>query len=251
MKGFIPIVGYKNRNIFLNFEKFLSLSLIMKRITIVIAAIFCAASAFSQSKDWANFGRYENANKEIAGQEINAVFMGNSITEGWANQDPEFFTAHGFVGRGISGQTSSEMLVRFRRDVIDLDPEAVVILAGINDIARNNGYIRIENTFGNIVSMCELAKGHKIKVILCSTLPCDRLSWRPEVKPAELVKQLNAMLKDYAQQNRITYVDYWSVMANGNGGLDGDISKDGCHPTLDGYKIMEDIFLGTTKKFGW
>ena len=222
-----------------------------REIIIAIAGILIAAAASGQPRDWANFGRYSKQNDEIAGHKVNAVFMGNSITDNWARLDPEFFSSHGFVGRGISGQTTSEMLVRFRRDVIDLDPEAVVILAGINDIARNNGYIRIENTFGNIVSMCELAKAHKIKVILCSTLPCDRLSWRPEVKPAELVKQLNAMLKDYAQQNRITYVDYWSVMANGNGGLDGDISKDGCHPTLDGYKIMEDIFLGTTKKFGW
>ena len=223
----------------------------MKRITIVIVAIFCAASAFSQSKDWANFGRYENANKEIAGQEINAVFMGNSITEGWANQDPEFFTAHGFVGRGISGQTSSEMLVRFRRDVLDLEPEAVAILAGINDIAQNNGYISLENTFGNIVSMCELAKAHRIKVIICSTLPCDRLSWRPEIKPAEQVKELNAMLKDYADRNRILFVDYWSVMANGNGGLDKEISGDGCHPNIDGYEIMEKTFLDATRRFKW
>lgn len=177
--------------------------------------------------------------------------MGNSITDNWARLDPEFFSSHGFVGRGISGQTTSEMLVRFRRDVLDLEPEAVAILAGINNIAQNNGYISLENTFGNIVSMCELAKAHRIKVIICSTLPCDRLSWRPEIKPAEQVKELNAMLKDYADRNRILFVDYWSVMANGNGGLDKEISGDGCHPNIDGYEIMEKTFLDATRRFKW
>ena len=99
--------------------------------------------------------------------------------------------------------------------------------------------------------MCELAKAHKIKVILCSVLPCDRLSWRPSIQPAEKVRRLNAMLKEYAEGNRILFVDYWTAMANGNGGLDKDISKDGCHPTIEGYRIMEDIFLETTKKFRW
>lgn len=220
---------------------------------IILAAVFLsiAAIADGQPKDWANFGRYRQQNEEIAGQKINAVFMGNSITDNWARMDPGFFSDHGFVGRGISGQTTSEMLVRFRRDVLDLKPEAVAILAGINDIAQNNGEISLENTFGNIVSMCELAKAHKIKVILCSVLPCDRLSWRPSIQPAEKVRRLNAMLKEYAEENRILFVDYWTPMANGNGGLDKDISKDGCHPTIEGYRIMEDIFLETAKKFRW
>lgn len=222
-----------------------------RKIIIAIAGILIAAAASGQPRDWANFGRYSKQNDEIAGHKVNAVFMGNSITDNWARLDPEFFSSHGFVGRGISGQTTSEMLVRFRRDVLDLEPEAVAILAGINDIAQNNGYISLENTFGNIVSMCELAKAHRIKVIICSTLPCDRLSWRPEIKPAEQVKELNAMLKDYADRNRILFVDYWSVMANGNGGLDKEISGDGCHPNIDGYEIMEKIFLNATRRFKW
>lgn len=222
-----------------------------RKIIIAIAGILIAAAASGQPRDWANFGRYSKQNDEIAGHKVNAVFMGNSITDNWARLDPEFFSSHGFVGRGISGQTTSEMLVRFRRDVLDLEPEAVAILAGINDIAQNNGYISLENTFGNIVSMCELAKAHRIKVIICSTLPCDRLSWRPEIKPAEQVKELNAMLKDYADRNRILFVDYWSVMANGNGGLDKEISGDGCHPNIDGYEIMEKIFLDATRRFKW
>lgn len=222
-----------------------------REIIIAIAGILIAAAASGQPRDWANFGRYSKQNDEIAGHKVNAVFMGNSITDNWARLDPEFFSSHGFVGRGISGQTTSEMLVRFRRDVLDLEPEAVAILAGINDIAQNNGYISLENTFGNIVSMCELAKAHRIKVIICSTLPCDRLSWRPEIKPAEQVKELNAMLKDYADRNRILFVDYWSVMANGNGGLDREISGDGCHPNIDGYEIMEKTFLDATRRFKW
>ena len=222
-----------------------------REIIIAIAGILIAAAASGQPRDWANFGRYSKQNDEIAGHKVNAVFMGNSITDNWARLDPEFFSSHGFVGRGISGQTTSELLVRFRRDVLDLEPEAVAILAGINDIAQNNGYISLENTFGNIVSMCELAKAHRIKVIICSTLPCDRLSWRPEIKPAEQVKELNAMLKDYADRNRILFVDYWSVMANGNGGLDKEISGDGCHPNIDGYEIMEKTFLDATRRFKW
>lgn len=222
-----------------------------REIIIAIAGILIAAAASGQPRDWANFGRYSKQNDEIAGHKVNAVFMGNSITDNWARLDPEFFSSHGFVGRGISGQTTSEMLVRFRRDVLDLEPEAVAILAGINDIAQNNGYISLENTFGNIVSMCELAKAHRIKVIICSTLPCDRLSWRPEIKPAEQVKELNAMLKNYADRNRILFVDYWSVMANGNGGLDKEISGDGCHPNIDGYEIMEKTFLDATRRFKW
>ena len=222
----------------------------MKKILCTAIISIISACAFAAG-DWANFGRYRQQNEEIAGQKINAVFMGNSITDNWARMDPGFFSDHGFVGRGISGQTTSEMLVRFRRDVLDLKPEAVAILAGINDIAQNNGEISLENTFGNIVSMCELAKAHKIKVILCSVLPCDRLSRRPSIQPAEKVRRLNAMLKEYAEENRILFVDYWTAMANGNGGLDKVISKDGCHPTIEGYRIMEDIFLETAKKFRW
>lgn len=218
------------------------------QITLAAAALLFCTAAIGQPRDWANFGRYEKQNVEIADNPPAVVFMGNSITDNWASKDPDFFIQHNFAGRGISGQTTSEMLVRFRRDVIDLRPEAVAILAGINDIAQNNGYISLENTFGNIVSMCELAKAHKIKVILCSVLPCDRLSWRPEIKPAEKVKQLNAMLKEYAEDNNLIYVDYWSALANGNGGLDPEISGDGCHPGIEGYRIMEEIFLKAVQK---
>ena len=150
---------------------------------------------------------------------------------------------NGFVDRGISGQTTAEMLARFRRDVIDLNPKAVVILAGINDIAQNNGAIKLENVFGNIVSMCELAKFNGIRVVLCSVLPCDRFSWRPEIKPAAAVAELNTMLRQYAAEHKIPYVDYHAALDNGSGGLDARISRDGCHPTLYGYTLMEPMVV--------
>ena len=170
--------------------------------------------------------------------------MGDSITEGWFRLDPDFFTSNNFLGRGISGQTSSEMLVRFRRDVLDFHPKYVVILAGTNDAAENNGKITPENTLGNIISMCELAKLHKIKPILCSALPAGQFRWRKEITDApDRVRTLNALLKDYAKKNRIVYLDYYPLMDDGNGSLPEALSKDTVHPTLEGYKIMEEAVL--------
>lgn len=216
----------------------------MKKILLLSLALFCAAALPAQeNRDWAQYGRYERQNAELAGQSVEAVFMGNSITDNWASIDSEFFTRNNFVGRGISGQTTLEMLARFRRDVIDLHPRAVVILAGINDIAQNQGPISLENTFGNIVSMCELAKYNGIRVVLCSVLPCDRFSWRPEIAPAEKVRALNALLREYAARQGIVYVDYHSAFDNGQGGLDARFSEDGCHPTLYGYTLMEPMVV--------
>ena len=171
----------------------------MKKIVLLSLAVFAALSLSAQQpRDWAQYGRYEQQNAALAGESVEVVFMGNSITDNWIGADPDFFARNGFVDRGISGQTTAEMLARFRRDVIDLNPKAVVILAGINDIAQNNGAIKLENVFGNIVSMCELAKFNGIRVVLCSVLPCDRFSWRPEIKPAAAVAELNTMLRQYA-----------------------------------------------------
>jgi lysophospholipase L1-like esterase len=196
---------------------------------------------FRQS-DWAQFGRYEKANQRVT-QPVKAVFLGNSITDSWASQRPDFFANNHFVGRGISGQTTSEMLVRFRADVIDLKPKMVVILAGTNDIARNNGIISLEHIFGNIVSMCELAKVHKIKPVICSVLPVYKYPWRMELEPANDIMQLNAMLKEYAKNNKFTYVDYHSEMKDARGGLPENLAKDGVHPTGGGYELMEKIVL--------
>lgn len=202
-------------------------------------------------KDWAKFGYYEKANAEIADRvgKIDAVFMGNSITRGWVRQDAAFFDNNNFVGRGIGGQTTSEMLVRFRQDVLDLKPRCVVIMAGINDIAMNNGIISLDNIMGNIQSMCELAKAHKIKVILCSVTPSRQFRWRKELTPAEDIKRLNEMIREYASKNKIYYVDYHSALAEEDGGMPLKWAKDGVHPNKACYiTVMEPMVLAAVNK---
>lgn len=190
--------------------------------------------------DWAQFSRYRDANSRLTKAPA-VVFMGNSITDGWAKKRPEFFNCRNMVGRGISGQTTSQMLVRFRADVIELKPKAVVILAGINDIACNNGVISLEDIAGNIKSMCEIARAAGIKPILCSILPASRFSWAPELAPAGDVKRLNSILKAYAEDNSIDFVDYYSTMVDNEGGFDSRFTRDGVHPTEAGYEVMEQI----------
>jgi lysophospholipase L1-like esterase len=200
--------------------------------------MFSMTTVAQGTNDWANFGRYAEANKTVK-QPVKAVFMGNSITEGWVSTDPEFFTRNNYTGRGISGQVSSQMLVRFQPDVIQLKPQAVVILAGTNDIALNNGYISLEHIFGNIVSMAELAKCHKIKVVLCSVLPAHHFPWRGEVEAINQIRQLNEMIKAYAKENKIPYADYYSAMVDERQGLNPRFQRDEVHPNLEGYKAME------------
>ena len=218
----------------------------MNKFTLLFCGIALCCQLSAQ-KDWANFKRYESSNKTITAP-VKAVFMGNSITEGWYRQDSSFFLNNHFAGRGISGQTSSEMLVRFRRDVIDLHPQAVVILAGTNDIAQNNGYISLENVMGNIKSMCQLAKANNIKVVLCSVLPAYEFPWRKELKPAEEVKKLNAMIAQYAKENKIPYVDYYSALVDSRGGIPAKYAADGIHPNMDAYKIMEGLVMKPLRK---
>ncbi len=215
----------------------------MKKILIVLAFILCGSLA-SFAQDWANFGRFEQSNSEVVSRPV-AVFMGDSITEGWASKDPAFFTDNNFVGRGISGQTTSHMLVRFRRDVIDLAPKYVLILAGTNDLALNNGVISLENILGNIMSMCEIAKVNKIKPVICSILPADGYGWRPGVKPADDIVRLNEMLKAYAKSEKIMYIDYHTVLKDEKNALPVNYAPDGVHPNLECYKIMESIVLET------
>ncbi|MBR4995303.1 MAG: acylhydrolase [Alistipes sp.] len=229
----------------------------MKRLFLTALTCIIALSAVAQDKkkDWAQFGRYEKANTQVTTRP-DAVFMGNSITDGWASQDPEFFKQNNFVGRGIGGQTSSEMLVRFRRDVIDHNPKCVVILAGTNDIAQNNGYIKPENTLGNIISMCELAKANGIKVVLCSITPTSVFRWRREVNPVPLIAELNKMIEAYAKENGIYFLNYHPALTDEKGGIPEKWSNDTCHPNLECYRtIMEpmvceaiDKVLKTPKK---
>lgn len=146
-----------------------------------------------------------------------------------------------YVNRGISGQTTPQMLVRFRQDVINLKPSVVVILAGINDIAGNTGPSTIEGIADNIMSMAELAKANNIKVVLCSVLPAFDFPWRQGLEPAEKVVKLNALLKSYAEKHNFVYVDYFTAMANESNGLKNELGNDGVHPNATGYSIMEPL----------
>ena len=193
--------------------------------------------------EWANFDKYGKANTELRGQGVKdrVVFMGNSITEGWSGADPDFFKGKPYVNRGISGQTTPQMLLRFRSDVIDLKPAVVVILAGINDIAQNTGPATTDQIAGNIFSMAELARANKIKVVLCSVLPAYDFPWRPGLQPADKVVQLNQQIRDYAKAHNIVYVDYFSAMADERKGLPAHLAGDGIHPTPEGYRLMEPL----------
>ena len=216
------------------------------KLLCMIAVFLCIPRVASdaQKQDWGNLKRYAEANKELVRkgkQKDRVVFMGNSITEGWVANDAAFFEDNGYVGRGIGGQTSSHFLLRFREDVIKLAPALVVINAGTNDIAENAGAYNEEYTFGNIVSMVELARANKIKVILTSVLPAAAFGWNPSVKDApQKIMQLNARIRKYAQENKIPYVDYYSEMVEGdNKALNSSYTLDGVHPTLEGYKVMD------------
>lgn len=202
--------------------------------------------------DWAHLKKFDEENKKL--KKINelkrVVFMGNSITEGWSNFDKDFFIDNPFVNRGISGQTTPQMLIRFRPDVVNLKPKSVVILAGINDIAGNTGPISLENTAENIMSMAEIAIANNIKVYICSTLPAIDFPWSPGLNPGPKVIKLNSLLKDYCDKNNITYVDYFSAMADEKGGLkvpEYTSADDLVHPNLAGYKLMEKIILDALK----
>lgn len=195
--------------------------------------------------DWANFGRYAEANKAVSKPPL-AVLMGDSITDAWPKKTPDgFFAKNNIVGRGISGQVTSQMLARFRRDVLDLKPKYVAILAGTNDIAQNR-YIAVENIFGNIVSMVEIAKANGVIPIVCSVLPANKYPWRQEIKPAPLVKKLNEMLKAYCEKNSVKYVDYYTPMADDKDGL-RKIRQRRNPPDPEGYAVMEKILLPELK----
>lgn len=168
--------------------------------------------------------------------ENRVVFMGDSITEGWKLE--ESFSGKPYVNRGISGQTSPQMLVRFRQDVIDLKPKVVIILAGTNDIAGNTGPMTLEQTEENIASMADLATANEIRVVLCSVLPAFDFSWAPGLTPAPKIMELNAWIRKYAAEKGYVYVDFYSAMKDERGGLPSTLSKDGVHPLPAGYAIM-------------
>ena len=216
----------------------------MKKTIILI--IFATMSIFGYSQDWFRFNDYKADNERIIANEAypEVVFMGNSITENWAYFHPEFFTSHNYLGRGIGGQTSAHMLVRFKTDVIDLHPKAVVIMAGTNDVAHNDFWVAPEQVVNNVISMCELAQAHGIVPIISSITPCTSFVWRTEIKDAgQTIVGINQSLRAYAEANGFVYVDYHAAFADENQGFPKSLSDDGCHPNPDTYFIMEGLVL--------
>ena len=217
----------------------------MKKLMAVVMMGCLASDVFA---DWAGNHRYAEANKTVAPGSV--VLYGDSITDFWPNVRPQFFTETKFVGRGISGQTTAQMLCRFRNDVINLKPKAVVILAGINDMAENIGPIKTEDAVGNLKSMCELAKANGIKVVLCSVTPAANFPWRKQITDAVArIEEINRQLKAYADAQGILWVEYNALLNDGKGGM-GDKANDGLHPNAKGYAVMEDALLPGLKKAG-
>jgi len=191
--------------------------------------------------DWANLERYRQDNERLGpprNGDARVVFYGDSITDAWAKHFDAMFPGKPYVGRGISGQTTPQMLVRFRQDVIALRPKVVVILAGTNDIAGNTGPSTQAMIEDNLKSMVELAKANDIRVVLSSVLPAYDYPWRPGLDPAPKIVSLNAWMKDYAARSGAVYLDYHSVMADGRKGLPRELSEDGVHPNEAGYRVM-------------
>lgn len=219
----------------------------LSKIAAVAGAIFApAASAEAQAQDrlrtdWAYLERFRQENAALGpprrGEE-RVVFMGNSIVEGWAPHFAAMFPGKPYVARGISGQTTPQMLVRFRQDVIALKPRVVVILAGTNDIAGNTGPGTLEMIQDNLASMTELAQANGIRVVLASVLPAIRYRWRPELEPAPAIVALNRWIRDYAVSHGAMYLDFHTAMADERQGLRADLSPDGVHPNEAGYRVM-------------
>ena len=218
----------------------------MRRLTLLglIAFVGVAAgpaSKAAEAQDWANLARYRDANLTLVQPDpTRVVFMGDSITEGWAAQ-PFIRDDPHFVGRGISGQTAPQMLVRFRSDVLTLKPAVVHIMAGTNDIAQNSGPETAAEMLGYIVSMAELARANRINVVIASVPPAADFPWHPGLDPAPKIKALNDRLKQYATNHGCVYADYWTVLAASNDGMKSQYSGDGVHPNAAGYDAMRPV----------
>jgi lysophospholipase L1-like esterase len=211
----------------------------------LFAFIALTSMALLSAQDWHQGQKYQSDNARILREKtpVQVVFMGNSITQGWADMRPEFFEDHGFVGRGIGGQTTPQMLLRLRQDVLELKPKAVVILAGINDIAQNTGPITLTETLGNIQSMAELALAHGITPVICSVLPANSFPWRPEIIPTQQVIDLNRQLHQWTAEKNLVFVDFYTPMVDEQLGLKSPLGYDPVHPNVAGYQVMEPILL--------
>jgi lysophospholipase L1-like esterase len=218
---------------------------------LLVATSLSAQSTDQLRTDWANLARYREANATLgppAPGERRVVFMGNSITDGWARYFGEEFPGKPYVGRGISGQTTPQMLVRFRQDVIALKPAVVVILAGTNDIAGNTGPSTLEMIEDNLASMSELAQANGIKVVLASVLPVYDYPWKPGLEPAQKIITLNTWIRQYAAAHGAVYLDYHSAMADTRQGMRKELSSDGVHPNEAGYRVMAPLAEAAIQK---
>ena len=228
-----------------------------KRILIGLTFLFISNSIMAQKKindswiDWANFKKYEADNNKVEPpikNETRVVFMGNSIFEGWIRLRPEFFSGKPYFDRGISGQTTPQMLLRMYDDVIALQPDIMVLKAGINDIAENNASYNPDHTLDNIKAMAQLARFNKIKVILCSVLPASDFTWRRAAHPGDKVIALNEAIKKFATENKFYYLDLYSAVVDDNKGMRKEYASDGVHPTVEGYKVMEPLLEEAIRK---
>lgn len=206
-----------------------------------------AAAQTNEELDWPNLKRFQKENEEVMKSDNDKiVFMGDSITEGWAVSNPAFFKKNNFINRGIGGQTTPQMLIRFKQDAIHLNPKMVIINGGTNDIAENNGPATPEMIIDNITSMAEICSKNKITVALSTITPVYSYSWNKEVidVPGK-ISQVNSSLKKYSNQNNIPFIDYYSSMVDGQKGLLSAYGSDGVHPTKEGYKVMVDVLKNT------
>lgn len=211
------------------------------------AAFYIGYKFYQKRTDYFTSGYFYHSShnelmKNVPDSAKRVVFIGNSITAHWIAHDPGFFESNGYLCRGVSGENSSQLLLRFRRDVLEVKPRVVVINVGTNDIAENIGKYYLGFTFGNIQSMVELAQAHNIKVILSSVLPCNDIFWNKTVTDVpDKISHLNEMIKAYADENIIPYIDYYSALRDENSGLKKEYGEDSVHPNAEGYKVMRKI----------
>lgn len=211
---------------------------------LLIALISMNVIFKTNAQDWPNLNRFKEENKDVGMPttcDDRIVFMGNSITQGWKEKLPEYFDNPNYINRGIGGQTTPQMLLRFRQDVVKLYPKVVVILAGTNDIAGNTGPSTLEMIEDNIHSMVEIAKSNGIEVVLCSILPVYDYPWKTGQNPSQKIIELNSRLKEYANTKGLVYADFFSSMVDERNGLKSEYSKDGVHPLKEGYEVMVPI----------
>ena len=211
------------------------------RLLALLSFVVALPAAAQSTTDWPNLAKYRDSNAVLAppkAGENRVVFMGNSITEGWKKYWGDEFAGKPYINRGIGGQTTPQMLIRFRQDVIALKPKAVVILAGTNDIAGNTGPSTLEMIEDNLASMADIARMNGVRVVLCSVLPVYDYPWRPGLQPAPKIVALNAWMKHYADSTHSVYVDYHSAMRDDRQGMRAELASDGVHPNETGYKIM-------------